>query len=114
MISELRNAEPQSNPTKVELCGQLLMRLHQEICVPVKFVVGLMLAVVKCWVLGWLVACVRWCMGSFFNDGSKIDDVVRRLKKKWLIPFHDLLVVWQNCVGSRKVHCANQVCGKRG
>ena len=66
--------------TRPHVLHQLLMRLDAEIGFPVKLVVGLMLAVAKFRVLGWLVRCIGWHVGMFSNGGSKIDDAVRRLK----------------------------------
>jgi hypothetical protein len=44
-------------------------------------------------------------VGSFSDGGGKIDDATHRLEKKWLIPFHEFLVVGQDCVCGGKIHC---------
>ena len=101
-----------SNHTRPYVLHQFLTRLDPEIGISIKLVARGVFAVAKTRVLGWLIVCGSWCVGSFSDGGGKVDDAISRLEKKWLFSFHEFLVVGQDCVCSGKVHLENQVRGK--
>ena len=95
-----------STHTRPYVLHQFLTRLDPKIGISIKLVARGVFAVAKTRVLGWLIVCGSWCVGSFSDGGGKVDDAICRLEKKWLIPFHEFLVVGQDCVGGGEIHCS--------